>query len=296
MSSAERAAKLITDVENREIRILNAIEIGMIKHQFVPIEELLNFTGFDSAELEYWLKELNYKELIYRQMEPFEGYILNYSGYDLLALNALVKSGVLEALGRPIGVGKEADVLEALTPERDLVAVKFHRLGRTSFRDTKRKRDYLADHQHTSWLYQSRQAAEEEFRALEITYKAGVDVPKPIDHNRHAIVLEYIDGYELVEVDEIDDPEGFLDDILWNVKKAYDAGIIHTDLSEFNVLLTKDGEVRLIDWPQFIHREHPNSKDILKRDVRNIINFFKRKYYVDRELESIINYILNNRG
>lgn len=291
MSTAEKAAKLITKVDNREIRILNAIEIGMIRHQFVPLDELLNFTGFDSQELEYWLKELNYKEVIYRQMEPLEGYIINYIGYDLLALNALVKSGVLEAMGRPIGVGKEADVLEALTPERDSVAVKFHRLGRTSFRDTKRKRDYLADHQHTSWLYQSRQAAEEEFEALKITYDAGVYVPKPIDHNRHAIVLEYIDGYELVEVDELDDPKGFLIDILWNVKKAYEAGVIHTDLSEFNVLLTKDGEVRLIDWPQFIHKEHPNAENILRRDVKNIINFFKRKYNVDVKLESALNYV-----
>ena len=60
-------------------------------------------------------------------------------GYDCLALNALVKKGVLKSLStKPVGVGKESDVFEGLTYSDDIVAVKFHRLGRDSFRPTTR--------------------------------------------------------------------------------------------------------------------------------------------------------------
>ena len=293
MSSAEKAALLLSTLENREFRILSSLELGMIKHEFVPFNELMKYTGYDENELNFWLKELDDKELIYRQTEPYTGYIINYSGYDSLALNALVKSEILEALGRIIGVGKEADVFEALKPGDIQVAVKFHRLGRTSFRDTERKREYLSNHQHTSWLYQSRLAAKKEYEALEIAFDAGVMVPKPIENNRHVNVMEYIDGVRLVDVDEMDDPKGFLNDILSNIQKTYEAGIIHSDLSEFNILVTKEGKVVLIDWPQYIPNNHLNAEEMLKRDVRNVLFFFQKKFGIEKNINDLLNSIMH---
>lgn len=291
MSSAEKAAQTLTELENKEFRILSALELGMIRNTFVPVRELVKYTRYDENELGYWLKELDNKELIYRQTDPYTGYILNYTGYDCLALNALVKSDVLEALGRIIGVGKEADVFEALSPKEEQVAVKFHRLGRTSFRNTKRKREYLSEHQHTSWLYQSRLAAEKEFEALKKVHAAGVMVPKPIENNRHVNVMEYIDGVELAEIGEMDDPAGFLKDILENVEKSYNSGVIHSDLSEFNILITLQGEVILIDWPQYITIDHLNAEEILRRDIKNVLVFFQKKFGVEKSLDKIIDTI-----
>ncbi len=296
MSSAEKAALILSTLENREFRILSSLEIGMIKHEFVPLKELLKYTGYDENELNYWLKELDNKELIYRKTEPYTGYIINYSGYDSLALNALVKTEILEALGRIIGVGKEADVFEALTPEDIQVAVKFHRLGRTSFRDTKRKREYLSDHQHTSWLYQSRLAAKKEYEALEIAFNAGVSVPKPIGNNRHVIVMEYIDGVRLVDVDKMDDPRGFLNDILSNIQKTYEAGIIHSDLSEFNILVTQEGNVVLIDWPQYITDDHLNAEEMLKRDVGNVLFYFQKKFGIKKTIDDVLYSIKSQKS
>ncbi len=288
MSSAERAASLITKLDPKELRILQGIELGMSKYEFVPLEIIVKYTDLPGAEVEFWLRELDKKALLWRQAEAYNGFILNYNSYDLLALNALVKGEIIDALGMPLGMGKEADVLEALTPTGEGVAVKFHRLGRISFRDTRRKREYLAGRHGVSWLYQSRLAAEKEYKALTLTYEASVSVPKPIYQNRHAIVMQRIEGRQLSEVINVDDPDILLDEILDNVHKAYKAGVIHADLSEFNVVVSEENRVYIIDWPQYIPLSHPNAEETLERDVKNVLIYFKRKFGTDRKLGGVL--------
>jgi RIO kinase 2 len=59
-------------------------------------------------------------------------------------------------------------------------------------------------------------------------------------------------------------------------------GVIHADLSEFNVMI--DGrDVVLIDWPQWIDPDHPNADQVLARDVENILRYFSRKYGIDAD-------------
>jgi RIO kinase 2 len=296
MSSAERAASLLLEIEPEEFRVLQAIELGMTSFSFVPFEEVVKYSGLDTSEAEYRLRELDRKDLLYRQAEPYTGYILNYTGYDCLALNALAKADVLSSLGMSLGVGKEADIFDAMTDDGERVAVKFHRLGRTSFRDTKKKRGYVARGGHVTWHYQSRLAAEKEFDMMKRVHEAGVSVPEPIDQNRHVVVMGYIDGYNLVDVDTLDDPNGFLDDILLNARKAYEAGIIHVDLSGFNIVVQKSGEVLLIDWPQAVTLDHPNADGLLGRDIGNVLRYFERKYNVKRSLEDAVAYVKGRSG
>lgn len=260
----------------------------MIQHEMVPFEEVIKYSRLNESELDWRLRKLNELELVYRQSEPYLGYILNYTAYDLLALNALVKGEVLEALGPPIGLGKEADVYQAITPENIVVAVKFHRLGRTSFRDTRRKREYIANRKHMSWLYQSRLAAENEYKALQAVYEGGVSSPEPFTHNRHCIVMQIIEGIQLNEVIELDQPIEYLNDILKNVRKALKVGVIHSDLSEYNVLITREGKIWLIDWPQYVTLDHPNGLEFLERDIENIVYFFQRKHHVELTLKEAL--------
>jgi RIO kinase 2 len=291
VSSAEKAAEAITKVESYDLRILQAIELGMIRHKVVPVKEVVRYSGLNEREVEYRMKGLDELELLYRQWDPYLGYIMNYNGYDLLALNALVKAESLEALGPSIGIGKESDVFEAVTPGDVKVAVKFHRLGRTSFRDTRRKREYVADRRHISWLYQSRLAAEAEYRALKIMQEAGVSVPEPIDQNRHVIVMQFIQGTKLSDIISLDEPLLFLDDILEDVRLAYKAGVIHTDLSEYNILVDGDGEVWIIDWPQYTSTDHPNAMELLERDVGNVVYYFKRKHGLEYDPEQALSHV-----
>ncbi len=288
VSSAEKAALLLTRLDPRELRVLLGIELGMAQYEFVPMDVLTKYSGLSEEEAKFWLGELDKKDLLYGQAGSYSGYILNYNGYDLLALNALVKSDILQALGKPVGMGKEADVLEAMTPRNEKVAVKFHRLGRISFRDTRRKRSFIGKRRHMSWLYQSRLAAEREHDALKKTHEAGVTVPRPIFQNRHVVVMEFIEGHLLSDVSELDDPAVFLGDILLDVKKAYDAGIIHNDISEFNLIATEEGKIYIIDWPQYIPRGDPNAQTTLKKDVANILRFFRRKFRVGKHVDDVM--------
>jgi RIO kinase 2 len=290
--SAEEAASVYKRLESQDFRVLLGVELGMMSHEFVPLNTIVKYSNLLEEEVNFRLRRLHALNLLKRRSKPFIGFSLNYLGYDCLAINALVKGGYLEALGKPLGIGKESDVYDALGPQGVEVAVKFMRLGRTSFRSTRRVRTYVADRRHTSWLYQSRLAAEREFQALKALYKAGVAVPKPIAKNRHAIVMGIIRGAELADYYEIPKPRLVLREILRNLRKAFlKAGIVHSDLSEFNVIIKPDAHIFIIDWPQYVAKDNPRADEYLKKDVENILRYFRRKFNVELELDDALAYV-----
>jgi len=293
VASAEKAANILTALEPADFRILQAIELGMIQHQIVPFKSILKYSGLHEKEIEYRLKELHAKDVFIRESEPYRGYLLTYVGYDALTLNAFVKGNFIDALGSPIGKGKESDVYEAFDSNRESLIMKFHRLGRTSFRATRRKREYVADRRHISWLYQSRLAAEKEYEALQKLFSDGISVPQPFHQNRNGILMEFLDAYQLNEVESLDEPLEYLEEIMENMEKTYRAGLIHADLSEYNILVSKQGKLWIIDWPQYVSTDHPNNEMYLTRDLGNVNTYFERKFNVSLDLEEILDRILD---
>jgi RIO kinase 2 len=291
MSSADVAVQVFRRLESEDLRVLQVMETAMSQHEFVPKEQIAKFSRLDlKRDTDFRLSRLSKLGLIYQTRGVYIGYTLNYAGYDCLAINAFVKAGVLEAFGKSLGVGKEADVYDALTPQNKQVAVKFHRLGRISFRQTQRKRGYVKE--HASWLFQSRLAAEKEYQALELLYPQGVAVPEPISQNRHAIVMGMIEGGELTRWKKIPRPERVLKEILRNARKAYlKTGIVHADLSEYNIILKPDMHILIIDWPQYVTKEHPNAQQLLTRDVKNVLQFFKNKHRLKTDFETVLAYV-----
>jgi len=292
--SFRELAKAFRTLESRDFRVLTGVELAHGSYAFPPVGEIRKYANLPLDEVEFRLDLLAKKGLLRRIPSSkigYDGYSLNYSGYDCLALNALVKAGALDALGKPLGIGKEADVYDGLSRKRR-VTVKFHRIGRTSFRQTRRARGFVADRSHTTWIYQSRLAAEREFQTLRLVHRSGVSVPRPIAHNRHVVVMGLIRGLELNDVGTIDAPEIVLNNILLNVRKAYvNAHLIHADLSEFNVIVRRNGKVLFIDWPQSVRVSHPNATDILARDVTNILKFFQRKFGVKYLIDQTLSYV-----
>jgi RIO kinase 2 len=294
MSSAEVAVNVFRLLETEDLRILQIIETAMSKHEFVPKEQIAKYANLPMDRIDFQLDKISKLGLIYRTKGAYVGYTLNYSGYDCLAVNAFVKSGMIEAFGHSLGVGKEADVYDALTPQNVRVAVKFHRLGRISFRQTQRKRGYIKE--HAGWLFQSRRAAEKEFQALKLVYACGVAVPEPLSQNRHCIVMGMIEGTQLAKYRELLHPEKVLREILRNVRKSYvKAGVVHADLSEYNILVKEDMHILIIDWPQFVTVKHPNSEELLERDLRNVLGFFSRKFCIDSNFSDVFSYVSGAR-
>jgi RIO kinase 2 len=268
----------------------------MSEHEFVSKEQVAGFTKFSlSRDADFRLNRLSKLGLIYQMRGAYVGYTLNYSGYDCLAINGLVKAGVLEAFGKLLGVGKEADVYDALNPKGERIAVKFHRLGRISFRQTRRKRSYTIQ-PNAGWLYQSRMAAEREFRALKLVFPHRIAVPEPIRQNRHALVMGMIEGVDLAECKKIHRPERMLKEILRNMRETYlKASIIHADLSEYNIIVKPNMHILIIDWPQYITKEHPNAQQLLTRDAQNILRYFRRKHKLNVDLNECLEYVTGTR-
>jgi len=271
-----------------DFRILNAIERGMSQYMYVPIKEISRLSSISLDKVEIILKKLNYLGLVQRQKRAYIGYILTSRGYDCLAIHTLVKRNVLNSISSTtIGTGKEAEVYIGMTPGNVKVAVKIHRAGRTSFRQIKIKRSYVGDRKHVSWLYESRLAASNEYKALSILYPKGVSVPMPIDWNRHIVVTEFIEAIELSCVPELPNPASTFEVIIENIKKAALLGVIHGDISEYNILISEKGPV-IFDWPQWVSKNHPSALMLFRRDIANIAKFFRRKYNLKINIEKLL--------
>ena len=266
-------AEYVRSLHAYELRILLALERLMRRYQWVPLDVLRSATKFSESELSYRLGRLMAMNMVRYEKVPYEGYALVFNGYDTLALNTLTYRGTIQALGTLIGVGKESEVYEAmgLGP----VVLKFHRIGQRSFQSARLKRGYMPEGGHCPWLFASSNSAKMEYDALKILHPA-VSVPLPIDQNRHVVAMSFVPGVNLSRA-ALADPEMILDEILDNVREAYRLGIVHGDLSEFNVMVD-EGQCWLIDWPQWVETAHPNAGEILTRDIENILQYFKRKY------------------
>ncbi|MFZ3059334.1 MAG: RIO1 family regulatory kinase/ATPase [Candidatus Methanoperedens sp.] len=286
----ESISDTFLSITDKEFRVLVAIENKMKFYEWVPIEEIAGFANYDLKEVNYLLSNLAKNKLIHRNVGAYEGYRIYFEAYDLLALKAFVKRGSVNAIGYEIGVGKESVVFEAKGGIIDRqVIIKFHREGKMSFKKVRIKREHIGERKHLSWLYAARLAAKREYDALKTLYPE-VSVPEPIDYNRHAIVMSIAKGGELAHT-TIDEPDWYLDEILEQVRKTYRLGIIHGDLSEFNIFVNPEG-CELIDWPQYITPSHANAAELLYRDIDNVLSFFSRKYRIKRDIREVINTIV----
>ncbi|MBN2734617.1 MAG: serine/threonine protein phosphatase [Methanomicrobiaceae archaeon] len=266
----------IRSLHKYETLILTTLERLMKRYTWVPDDILRKSSDLSLQEMEYRLGHLMAKDMVKSSSVPYKGYQLTFSGYDALAISSLVKKGTISALGCLIGEGKESAVYEALGT--GVVALKVHRVGQRSFQSVRLNRSFMPEWNHFPWIFASTYSAKQEFEALKELRKGGVNVPVPVTINRNVVAMSFIAGVNLHQ-SVLENPKEVFDAIFENIKKAYNLGFIHNDLSEFNVMV--DGkDVWIIDWPQWIDPSHPNAAEILKRDIDNIVNYFSRKYSI----------------
>ncbi|MEY7849278.1 serine/threonine-protein kinase Rio1 [Natrarchaeobius sp. A-rgal3] len=226
-----------------------------------------------------------------REFEQFEERIkdadqfkVEQSVFDdatLAALYKLVQDGYVEAFGGPLSTGKEANVYHALGDDHD-VAVKIYRINASNFRQM---RDYLEGDPRFEGLGGKKKDVvlawtKKELANLRRAKNAGVRVPEPIASERNVLVMEYIGNEEgrakrLGEV-HIENPETAYGVMREYMRRLYSAGIIHGDLSEYNVVFD-EGQLVIIDVGQAVTVHHPNSRDFLERDCENVASFFSRQ-------------------
>ncbi|KAF1795248.1 Serine/threonine-protein kinase Rio2 [Phytophthora cactorum] len=243
-------------------RVLTSIEMGMKNHEVVPVELIASIAKLRHGGVQKILSHLLRNKLIAHDGNAYDGFRLTYSGYDYLALR--------------IGVGKESDIYLATQEDGTEVAIKFHRLGRTSFRAVKSKRDYLKNRKSVSWFYMSRLSAMKEYAFLKALYDRDFPTPTPIDCNRHAICMSLVDGYPLNQVRRLANSKDAYDTAMSIVVRLAEYGLVHCDFNEFNIMIGDDGKITMIDFPQMISTSHPNASELFDRDVHGLVKFFSR--------------------
>ena len=344
-----------------DFRVLTAIEMGMRNHEIVPVELIQSISKIRNTSVRRILANLLKHKLIKHTKIQYDGYSLNFLGYDFLAIHSLIKQGILVQIGTKIGVGKESDVylcyvkkvnseisdelynqikeniltenalkeqnrqkkleeknninkeedenkekkedeheeeeeddeedvsyfqndlpktIQTVVGELTIACIKFARLGRTSFRAVKSKRDYVKSQTHYNWLYLSRLSSQNEYKNMKGLYSHGFSVPRPYGYNRHAIIMEYVPSYPLNKVEEIKDKNIVYHKMMDFIYKLGENGLIHGDFNEFNILLNinKPDEIVVIDFPQMISINHPEAENYFKRDVQCVKNYFWKKF------------------
>jgi len=284
------AAKLLTQLEKEDFRILTAIELGLKRSKYVKVNDIRFYSRYPIEETLFRLKKVHKFDLIIRDSSKNEvAYTLNSLAYDLLGLHALVEKNIISQLGPILGKGKESDVYSCMDDNEEIHALKIYRIGRRSFKNIKNLRDLVGERSHLSWLYVNRLAAKKEFDSLNVIHSLNLNTPRPIAYNRHMVVMEYLRGKELVYYRNIDDPEYIFDQIIEQIRIIFQqAGLIHGDLGEFNIVIDEAGNILIIDWLQSVKSSHPNSRTLLRRDIRNICDYFKNKFKIESSVDEIV--------
>lgn len=288
MSSIDIAAGEIKKLSDEEWQVLRALERISLNRRIASVEAISRSSGQPMDRVTYALDQLNKRGLAENVRENA---VMQTAGLDILALKYHADNNNIAALGKAIAKGKESDVYEAVSENGELSALKFFRIGRTSFRDVKRKRQLEGSEMH-SWMTRNNMAASREYRSLKKLRRYTKNVPEALGVNRHTVLMGEVLGVKLSERPELRSPSVSLRTIINTTRIAYlKAGLIDGDLSEYNIL--SDGKkVWLIDWPQWVTRSHPNARELLERDVYAVLRFFDRAYAVTMDREEAMKYVL----
>ncbi len=268
-------------------KILDAIFRNLWNYKYVPLNVISNFSRVNEEKTRRILKSLGDDGIVINKQTEYEGATLTFSGLSLYSLHLLVESGHVKAIGKKMGEGKESLVYNCISKQGEAV-IKFHRLGYQSFKKVVEKRDYG----NLNFLVLSIRSAKREFSALKKLH--GLAVPEAYSWEGNAVLMQLIDADEMVKV-KLRNPEDVFEAIIDEVAKFYRRGVIHGDLSPFNILVSEEG-FWIIDFPQSLEVGEDNWMEILRRDLENLLKYFGRAYGIERDMNFVLRRIIGDSG
>lgn len=142
---------------------------------------------------------------------------------------SILETGLATEVGQRLGSGKEADVY-LCRDGRTLVVVKVYRQYRTTHRG-----------EGTIKLESMGQRASREFELLCYAWQGGAKVPEPGRRVENMFSMQYLGTAHrvapMLQHVDLEDPQSFLEATVTGVEGLAEAGIVHSDLSPFNVLV-----------------------------------------------------------
>jgi RIO kinase 1 len=221
-----------------------------------------------------------------------EEFKIEKSVFDLFTVGNLKK---LESKGFfefesliPLFLGKEANIFVG-EGEKGYVAVKIYRVENCDFN---RMFDYIKLDPRYSSLKRKRRDiimmwVQREYKNLLKAREGGARVPTPYAIANNVLVMELVGEPALKIKDDIpENPALFYLDVVAQMKKLFNAGLVHADLSQFNILNYGQRPV-LIDFSQATTIGSFRAGEYLRRDLTNVNNFFRKLGVKEKELKTI---------
>ncbi len=218
------------------------------------------------------------------------------------SLVSLVEQGIIEEVLRPLMSGKEAQVYLVVAHGQQCVAKVYkeannrtfkHRAEYTEGRQVRNTRDRRAMSKRSAYGRSKQEAGWRDVEA-DVIYRlrdVGVRVPEPQAYVDKVLVMELVtdlNGKPAPRLADLTLPqqqaEELFEGLIREVQRMLCAGLVHGDLSEFNILAGRRGAV-IIDFPQAVEAAtNNNARTLLIRDVGNLTRFFGR---FSRKLRSL---------
>lgn len=205
------------------------------------------------------------------------------------SLQTLIDEGVIDAVMRPLKSGKEAavyvvrcgDALRCAKVYKDMAQRSFQ--NRVQYQEGRKSRGSREARAVASGSRYGRRQQEAEWKSAEVDalYRlrdAGVRVPEPYGFFHGVLVMELVtdaDGQSAPRLGEVelepDQAREFHTVLIRQIVRMLCCGLIHGDLSAYNVLVAPDGPV-IIDFPQVVSATGNNAaRSMLLRDVNNLM-------------------------
>jgi len=204
------------------------------------------------------------------------------------SLEALIEEGVIDEVLRPLKSGKEATIHVVRSGTQVLCAKVYKDMAQRSFQATtqyqegrrvrgsrqaramRKSTKYGRREQHAAWK-------NAEADALYQLIEVGVRVPKPHGYHNGVLLMELVtdaEGNSAPRLGEVeltaDTARSFHGELIADVVRMLCVGLIHGDLSAYNVLVAEAGPV-IIDFPQVVSASRNNAaREMLLRDVHNL--------------------------
>ncbi|KAF8073712.1 RIO1-domain-containing protein [Lyophyllum atratum] len=211
-----------------------------------------------------------------------------------IILFKMIGRGVINEINGCISTGKElqADVLQAnvyhaLTPENAHLALKIYKTSILVFKDRDK---YVTGEYRFRRGYSRRNPrkmvrlwAEKEMRNLKRLVAAGIPCPDPIEVRENVLVMSFIGDKEGWASPRLKDAElsssecaDLYAELVLVVRRMFhQCRLVHADLSEYNILY-HEGHLCIIDVSQSVEHDHPSAFDFLRKDIKNVEDFFGR--------------------
>ena len=219
--------------------------------------------------------------------ELFDGFKGNKTVNEALDKQAvmtiydMIKSGILSYVNGIVSAGKESVVFWAVGGNDLDIALKVHLVSTANF---KKRMPYIDGDPRFGRIKKGTRNmvnlwARKEFTNMTLCYEKGIPVPEPIQVSKNVIASRFVGSGGMPQKTMHATQISYDDytDTISIIKNMYlKAGLVHGDLSEYNIFKDDSGLI-VFDLGSAVDKRHPGALGFLKRDINNITNFFVKR-------------------